>query len=179
MNTVGSTDIIDVDVVDGTLTGADVGDESLTGDEIQNGTIGGVELAPDAIDSSDIQDGTILGEDIREEAISGFRIDDNTLTSADVRDGSLRAVDIGKFSTPIIVTVGSVPAQSCKNIAQDGLESLDTDQILLTPTWTSTSSFLIYTVEAGPAFPYIKVCNPTTSALNDGTTTFNLTIIAP
>ena len=75
-----------------------------------------------------------------------------------------------------------MPAQTCVDRFPGGLSDHTGDHLLLTPAWPETSTLLEYTVQhtaptgSNPGGIAIHVCNPTTGAVNDGTTAFNLLV---
>ena len=122
------------DVIDGTLTGADIRgsfpdsqqgfiDGSLTTEDIANGTLFPVDIADNSLGSDDIAAGSIAGSDIAGGSIGGGHIaggavngghvandsldgfDVNDLSGADVIDGSLGRDDLAQDARGFSQTV--------------------------------------------------------------------------
>ena len=71
-----------------------------------------------------------------------------------------------------------MPAQSCVTRIVTGVNAQG-DHLLLTPSGNGASGLLTYTAQshANDNNMEIKACNPTTSAIDDGTNTFSLLVI--
>ena len=148
--------------------------------------LGGTAYAVNTVRSSDIVDGEVRSVDIRNDDIQSGDVKDNSINTfdvhsflgADVADGSLTADDIG---IPQVtgsgwgIQIGVVNANSCTYRSLNGLDGYSDhlDHIFIQPHFSNSSFSLIYTAEPGARFPYLKICNPTTSAVDDGFTSFN------
>jgi hypothetical protein len=143
--------------------------------DIVDGEVKSVDIGNNEIGSADVKDNTINTFDVH--SFLGVDVVDETLTGADIDNGSLTADDIAvnKFGTTI--NIGSVPAHSCIYSTFIASFAAGAD-LVITPQYETTNSFLSYTVEyrATPDVS-IKVCNPTASAIDDGTTHFNGLVI--
>ena len=75
--------------------------------------------------------------------------------------------------------MGVVPARSCiyKAISGDSGYADESDYIFIQPRWANSATHLIYLAEPGPTYPFVKVCNPTDSSIDDGFTSFNELVI--
>ena len=150
-NTVFSTDIVDgevksVDIGNGEVNSADVKDQSLTTFDVS----------------------TFLGADVV----------DGTLTGADIGDGTLKDEDIAKGTfVNFVASIGTIAAQSCDGRIVTGVDAQG-DHLLLTPDQNTSSLFLAYSIgyQPGGSNAILRVCNPTTAAIDDGTTNFNLLV---
>jgi len=166
VNTVRSTDIVDgevasVDIKNQDIRSADVQDQSLTTFDVSTFL------------GADIVDGTLTGDDLASETVRGV----------DIANGSLGASDIGHFNAAdFLGSIGTVPAQSCVRKDVDAGTLISGDHLLLTANSSNADPNLSYSMEYRVdfqffRFAYLKVCNPTGSAINDGTTNFNLVAI--
>ena len=152
VNTVGSTDIID-----GEVKSVDIG----------NNEIGSADVKDNSLNTFDVH--SFLGADVV----------DGTLTGADVGDGTLKDEDIAKGTfVNFAANIGSIAAQSCDGRIVTGVDAQG-DHLLLTPDENTASLFLTYTIgyQPGGSNAILRVCNPTTAAIDDGNTNFNLLVI--
>ena len=148
-----------VDVVDGTLTGADVGDESLTGADIASESITRFQIGAGEVDSQNL--GT------------------NSVWTNEVQDGALNDEDIAEGTFVAFAGfIGVVPAHSCVTRVVTGVNAQG-DHLILTPSGNSASPSLTYSAQShnNDQNMEIKACNPTPSAIDDGTNTFSLLVI--
>jgi len=82
-------DIVDgsikgIDIGDNTVTGGNIKDGSIEGKDIAIGTITGDKIANDAITTASIQDGSIKGEDIAIGTVTGDKIANDAITTASI-----------------------------------------------------------------------------------------------
>jgi hypothetical protein len=140
-------------------TGANIVDGSLTGQDVFNNTIAG----------ADITNGSLTGADVF----------DNTIGSADITNGSLNDEDVGQATLiNFEAFIGIVNANSCVARAMTGV-SAQGDHLLLTPNvdLNESNPNLVYEAEyAADGSVEIHVCNPTGTGFNAGNTSFNLLV---
>jgi hypothetical protein len=116
-------DIVDksiegIDIGDNTVTGGNIKDGSIQGKDIASGTVTGDKIADNAITSNTIQDGSIKGEDIAVGTVTGDKIAHDAITTASIQDGSIKGEDIGnaaicrKQLCPEILAMIDRPASS-------------------------------------------------------------------
>ena len=130
---------------------------------------GGTAYAADTVFSTDIVDGEVKSVDIG----------NNQVQSADVRNGALNDEDVAQGTfVNFVGVIGSVPAQSCVEKTVSGVTAQG-DHLLLTPDFDTQHPNLAYSAESDSSdgSMTIQVCNPTTGAINDGNTNFNLLVI--
>jgi hypothetical protein len=101
--------------------------------------------------------------------------------TSEVANGSLNDEDVGQGTfVNFTGNIGNVPAQNCVERDVTGVNATG-DHLLLTPNFNTQSPYLVYSAEytgiATQERMVIQVCNPTTSAINDGNTNFNLLVI--
>jgi hypothetical protein len=174
-NTVFSTDI-----VDGEVKSVDIGNNEIGSADVKDNTINtfdvhsflGVDVVDETLTGADIRDGTVDTGDLQDGGVYGSDIADSSLIDRDiaVSNGAQRGVT---------GSIGVVPAQSCVKRAVTGGQA-DRDHLLLTPNADTASPFLQYSAEwhdPPTGDLEIKVCNPTTGSIDDGTTRFNLIVI--
>ncbi len=144
--------------------------------DIVDGEVKSVDIGNNEIGSGDIKDNSVNTFDVH--SFLGADVADETLTGADIATGSLTASQIAERDIGINVEVGSVAAQSCRDISI-GLDGALDEHLLLTPSWADTSSSLSYTTEyrAASENVMVKVCNPTATAIDDARTTFKFLVI--
>ena len=154
------------DIVDNQVFTTDVRDDTLGFGGLQR-----QDLGPNAVGSSEIGYAEVNRDEIHRDAVDGLRVGDGTLNDEDIAQA-------GGVFVNFTGNIGTVAAHWCVNREVIGINATR-DHLLLTPNYNTTSSFLTYGVEyldsGGSA--YIKVCNPTSGAINDGTTNFNLLVI--
>jgi hypothetical protein len=151
VNTVGSADIID-----GQVKSVDIGD----------GEVGSADVKDNSLNTFDVH--SFLGVDVVDE----------TLTGVDIKNGSLKDEDVGQGSfVNFRADIGVVATNSCKTGTVSGVNS-NGDHLLLTPNSFDTQSQLIYSIDMADAggSAFLKTCNPTTSAIDGGSTHFNLLV---
>jgi hypothetical protein len=103
----------------------------------------------------------------------------NSVGTSEVTNGSLNDEDVGQGTfIDFEATIGNVPAQSCVNREVTGINAQG-DHLLLTPNFNESDGRLTYSIEflRLNESAFIKVCNPTATAIDDGQTPFNLLVI--
>jgi hypothetical protein len=139
---------------------------------------GGTAYAANTVRSTDIVDGEVKSADVKDQSLTTFDV--STFLGADIVDGSLDDRDIGKAAS-INVTgdFGTIPAHSCRGITIGTAIGSNGDHLILTPNYDTTAFFVEFTVQSqtgGGA--QVLGCNPTDSAIVEGTASFNLLDIA-
>ncbi len=157
---------------------------------------GGTAYAANTIRTGDIVDNEVFTTDVRDDTL-GFgglqaqdlgpgsvrqsEIADGQVFGAEVANGALTDQDISQAGGAIrnfTGNIGTVYPHTCVYRAVTGVNGTR-DHVLLTPNYITASDLLVYTVEYEDTNErvQIKVCNPTASTINDGTTRFNMLII--
>jgi hypothetical protein len=77
------------------INSSDVVNESLTGADIQNGTLTGADVFNNTISGADITNGSLTGADVFDNTLGGADITNGSLTGADIANESIGAADIG------------------------------------------------------------------------------------
>ena len=77
------------------INSSDVVNESLTGADIQNGTLTGADVFNNTISGADITNGSLTGADVFDNTIGGADITNGSLTGADIANESIGVSDIG------------------------------------------------------------------------------------
>ena len=151
------------DIVDGEITTTDVRDDTQG-----FGGLFAQDLAAGSVGTSEIGDRSVRNYDINDETIDGINVQNGSLNDVDVGKGTFNNYD---------ATVGTVPAQSCRDFDITGVNAVG-DHLLLEANANTASPGLSYTVEYrnDSNNAKLKVCNPTTLAINDGNTRFNLLV---
>jgi hypothetical protein len=179
----GSNTVFSDDIVDNQVYSADVRNDALAGGglgagDLRPGSVGTSEIADNSISSSDIPLGAILSSDIAANSIFGFQITNDTVGAADIQNFDLNDEDVGQSThVNFLGNIGSVPARSCVERAVTGL-GVQGDHLLLEANSDGSDPQLSYTAEYSTSSndAVIKVCNPTTSDINDSFTRFNLLV---
>jgi hypothetical protein len=166
-------------------TGSAYAANTVFSTDIVDGEVKSADIGANAVDSARVRDNTLntfdvhsfLGVDVVDETLTGADVQDSTLTGADVQDGSLKASDVA-IAGGLVATIGTVAAQSCVDRLVPSPDVVSGGHFLLTPQWTSANSQLDYSilhsaVTGGTPAHAIRVCNPTSGAINDGDTAFN------
>ena len=149
---------------------------------------GGTAYAANTVRSTDIVDGEVQSVDIANDSIQSGDVKDNSINTFDVHsflgvdvvDGTLEDQDIAQATfVNFSATIGAVAANSCAERSVTGVNA-EGDHLLLTPIYNNADGRLTYTPESTFGFGgtmRIRVCNPTNSNVDDGTTQFNLLVI--
>ena len=176
-------------IVDGSLTGQDIFDNTVSGADITNGSLTGQDVFDNTVSGSDITNGSITSADVQNDSIGSSDINDRAIESQDIRfeavgsdeifDGGLNANDVGEAQfVDFVANIGIVTARSCKYGRVTGVGAQG-DHLLLTPSFQEARTNLSYSVEyellSGEGAE-IKTCNPTNADINGGTTRFNLLV---
>jgi hypothetical protein len=74
------------------INSSDVVNESLTGADIQNGTLTGQDVFDNTIGGADITNGSLTGADVFDNTIGGADVTNNSLSGADINESSLAKV---------------------------------------------------------------------------------------
>jgi hypothetical protein len=165
-----------------TIRTGDIVDNEVFTTDVRNDTLGfgGLthpDLGPGSVRSSEIADGSVTRFDIGAAQVDSFNLANNAVFGSDVLDGGLKDEDIAQLNgvnVNFTENIGTVPAGDCiiwpiENVNAPG------DHLLLTPDSNTTNANLSYTVEHHTSSEAdIKVCNPTDTDINDGSTNFNL-----
>ena len=98
--------------------------------------------------------------------------------SSEVVNGALNDEDIGQSTYHFTGNLGFVGPQRCVRRDVTGINA-QADHLILTPRTADAHPDLDYGVEyqEGSTRAVIRACNPTTSTVTAGTTTFNLLVI--
>ena len=145
--------------------------------DIVDGEVKSVDIGNNEIGSADVKDGTLNTFDVH--SFLGIDVVDGSLTGADIGDGTLKDEDIAKGTfVNFAASIGSIAAQSCDGRIVTGVDAQG-DHLLLTPDQNTASLFLTYNIgyQPGGSNAILRVCNPTTAAIDDGNTNFNLLVI--
>ena len=183
-NTVFSTDI-----VDGEVKSVDIGNNEIGSSDVKDNSINtfdvhsflGVDVVDETLTGADVGDGTLTGADVATASLTGTDVQVGSLDGTDIGDGSLKDEDVAEGAfVNVIAAIGVVPAQSCEKKEVTGINATG-DHLLLTVESTSANDDLVYSAEEWRAFnpgsAIVKICNPTTADIDDGSTTINLLVI--
>jgi hypothetical protein len=191
----GSNTVFSDDIVNNQVRSADVRDETLSAGglvaaDLQPGSVGSSEVIDNSLGSLDVHEESMLfnntlnANDIGNDAVGSAEIASSAVGSAEVADSSLNDEDIGERTfVNFTANIGTVPAQDCVDRYVTGAGGFG-DHLVLTANWQDTNSNLEYTPQhsaltGSPSQDAvaIHVCNPTTSAIDDANTRFNLLVI--
>ncbi len=140
---------------------------------------GGTAYAANTIGSSDIIDESIQSQDVKNGEVKSTDVGNNQVQSADIKNGSLNDEDIAQETfVNFNGNIGTVPAQACVERVVTGVNAQG-DHLILTPNFDSQASQLVYSAESRGTSEsmVIQACNPTTNAIDDVATDFNLLVI--
>jgi hypothetical protein len=158
LNTFDVHSFLGADVVDGSLTGADVATTS---------SLGPSHIQEEALSFNN----TLLASDLATGSVA----------SAEILDGGLNDEDIGQVAVHDFVgAIGVVPASSCVYRAVTGIAGAGGDHLLLTANTSDAAGGLIYSAEyqpGGATEVRLKVCNFGNAPVDDANTHFNLLTI--
>ena len=87
-----------VNIVDGSLTGADVQDASIGGGKLVPNAINASRLAASSVETSEIADGNVFNADLAPNSISSTRIAPNGVETSDIADGNVFNADLAPNS---------------------------------------------------------------------------------
>ncbi len=160
---------------------SDIVDQNVRNADLATNAIGTTNIADGQVRNADIASSAITHGKIQFNSIFNWHIVDNTIKASDIKNLSLKDEDIAQGAfVDFEGNIGVVPARQCVRKTVTGINAGD-DHLVLAARATTAPLELIYTAEYvspntdGSAF--IKVCNPTNTAINDGTTRFNLLVI--
>ncbi len=108
------------DVVDGSVTTADLAANAVDSSKIVNGTVAAADLAANSVDSSKIVNGTVAAADLAANSVDNSTIADGSVTTADLAANSVTAANV-EFNYAGSVGEGGIANDS--NLL-DGLDSL-------------------------------------------------------
>ena len=157
-----------------------VADSLITSAQIKNGTIKGADVKKDALTGKQIKESK-LGQ-----VPSAATVANGSVTGASVKDGSLRALDVATLFVPDLpVEVGTIGAGACKDVVVDLGRGGDLSRatVLATPRYGSFSPVVHYQAAALGADPSLlnKVtliaCNTTNGQINEGSPIFSFTVL--
>ena len=127
--------------------------------------------------------------DIEPGAVFGTVIRDSGILSEHIVDGTLKDIDLGRARRNVLVPVGVVPANGCKDIFLEGSSPGERkDHVLLTPrkfanvadpnnnAADNLSYNAFFTDQSAPQNDglWIRACNPTAAPIDDANTVFNI-----
>jgi hypothetical protein len=120
-------------IVDESLTGADMLNGSVASRDVTNGSLTGADVLDNAIGSADVTNGSLTGADVFDQTIGGIDVANSSLTGSDIANASLGGDDLvnGAVTSP--------------KVANDSLSGADIDESTLSMPPTTTATF------AGPA----------------------------
>jgi trimeric autotransporter adhesin len=114
-------------IVDGSLTNADLASETIRSGKIKNGNVAAQDLAIDsvtataiadnAIDGGEIVNNSLTASDLGDASVGTSEIINSTIVGADVANGSLTMVDLrgADNNGAISLAAGSVSNGTCQN----------------------------------------------------------------
>jgi hypothetical protein len=126
------------DVVDGSLTGADIFNNTISGADITNGSLTGADVFDNTIGSGDITNGSLTGADIANESIGAADIGsqqvgpdeviNDSLLQSDIRAGAVtgdEVLDNSLTGTDINESTLNLPPTTTATFAGSGTVTLD------------------------------------------------------
>ena len=90
--------ITGADIVDGSVTSADVEDHTLTGFDVLDGTVAGSDLAWKSVNGNKVVDGSLSGLDIGANALNAGHLKDGSVGSSEIADSSVGSSEIADGS---------------------------------------------------------------------------------
>ena len=93
---IDNAEIHGTDIVDGTITGAQIASSTITGSNLVNGTITATQIANSTITGSKIKNGTIEAADIKDGTITGTKIAGATITGSNMVNGTITGTQIAE-----------------------------------------------------------------------------------
>jgi hypothetical protein len=161
-------------------TGANIVDGSLTGQDVFDNTVGGADITNESLRSTDIASGAVTSSELAPFSINEGDIGSNVIDSRHINNGSLNDEDIGQGAfVDFQASIGTVSAHTCRfDLVLTGINAQG-DHLLLTPNYNTADPGLIYDIQyvSDAEYARLRVCNPTNSNIDDGTTKFNLLVI--
>lgn len=90
-----------------------VGLNSVAGPQVIDHTLTGADITPASIGATELADASVLSPKIRTSAVSGSKLSPNAVTGPKVKDGSLTGKDLGRVSGTVTADFGPVAAREC------------------------------------------------------------------
>ena len=81
-------------IVDGSITSADIRDASVTGGDLAPNAVNTTRIAQDAVTTSDIAQGTVDNADLAPNSITSTRIASNSIETLDISDRNIFTADL-------------------------------------------------------------------------------------
>jgi hypothetical protein len=128
------------------INSSDVVNESLTGADIKNGTLTGTDVFDNTIGGADVTNGSLTGADIFDNTIGGADITNGSLTGADVADNTIGVSDIGSqqvgsdevLNDSLLTSDIRSGAVASDEVFDNSLTGTDINESTLAPTTTAT-----------------------------------------
>ena len=184
-NTIGSADVIDnsltsADLRNNQVRSADVKDNSLTGADLLNGSVGNPELSADSVDGSTVLDNSIGSADILDASVGYQDLAVDSVTGGEVVNGSLRGGDVGEAQfLRFTAQIPNIAPRTCVKAAVTGLPIDARDHLVLTEDVATAAHYVLsrplYSSNAGTM--YIQSCNLDINLELPHDHTFNLLVI--
>ena len=81
-------------VVDGSLSGADIKNGSITASDLAASSVTGTQVANSSLTGADLKDGSVGAKDLAANSVTGATVLDSSLTGADIKNASIGNVDL-------------------------------------------------------------------------------------
>jgi hypothetical protein len=107
-------------IVDGTITGTDIGAETITGANIDDGTIGVDDLGTASVGSDEVIDNSLTSDDLAANSVTDSELADDAVDTAAIQDGAVNSAKVEDNSlTADDLAANSVTASELADDAVD------------------------------------------------------------
>jgi hypothetical protein len=164
--------VIGSKVADGSLSSADIQDDSLTGADIAPNAIGSSEIATDAvgatevadgsIDSGEIVDNSLFAADLAPNSVGSSELAADAVDSSNVANGTLTLADLKGVDIlgSVSFTAGGIPNGGCKDFAITTPGTKVGEAVVVSLRGSVAAGMLMYGVRVAVDDQMImKVCN--------------------
>jgi hypothetical protein len=113
-------------IVDGTITGADIrGQPASGGSPAVGGSIQAHDLADGAIRTAKIANGQVNGDKVADSSLTGADVADTSLTGDDVQNGSISGADVDEFSLSAVPNAWAIDGHGIGDLVTGGGETIN------------------------------------------------------
>lgn len=193
-NAVTATELADAAVTlaklaNDSVTSAKIANAAVTSSELADAAVTLAKLAGNSVDASKVVDNTLAAADlapnsvtsseIATDAVNATEIADNSIDGGEIVDSGLSDLDVGNASGTFVFNAASVAANGCTVVAPVVAGVDNNDHVLVSPPPSIMELNLSVTSGRSTSDGFIRLnfCNPTASAIDPPSATYNFVTI--